>query len=227
MDIPKAYSTKTPLISSSPTSSVQGVCEQAAIGFEDAYTTNEPERMPWFWADLDPDFVTSLSSYGLPVGSVIDLGGGSGTQAIALAKRGFQTTSTDFSLGAIEGGKRLAKEQSVNVDFIVDDVTNSRLKSQYDLVLDRGCFHIIAPARRENYLRTVLSCLAPDGWFFFKCFSAKEVPRPGPFRFTEDQIREFFAPHLEILELRETEFQGARSIFPKALFAVMRRHTTA
>jgi 2-polyprenyl-3-methyl-5-hydroxy-6-metoxy-1,4-benzoquinol methylase len=149
MDISKAYSTKTPLIASSPTPSVQGVCEQAAIGFEDAYTTNEPERMPWFWADLDPDFVTSLSSYGLPVGSVIDLGGGSGTQAIALAKRGFQTTSTDFSLGAIEGGKRLAKEQSVNVDFIVDDVTNSRLTSQYDLVLDRGCFHIIAPARRE------------------------------------------------------------------------------
>ncbi len=198
------------------------VCEQAARGFEDVYRNHSPEQMPWFWAELDPDFSKALADYGLSHGSAVDLGGGSGTQAIALAKLGFTATCTDFSAGALEGGRKLAQEANVQVDFRYDDVTHTQLKSRFDLVLDRGCFHIIAPARRPDYLQTVLQCLAPQGWFFFKCFSALEPPRPGPFCFTEAEIRDFFEPSLEILELRHTEFPGTRAVFPKAIFAVMK-----
>ena len=201
------------------------VCEQAARGFEDVYRNHRPEQMPWFWAGLDPDFSQALADYSVTPGTVVDLGGGSGTQAIALAKLGFTATCTDFSTGALEGGRKLAQEANVRVDFRYDDVTNTHLKEPFDLVLDRGCFHIIAPARRRDYLQTVLQCLAPQGWFFFKCFSALEPPRPGPFCFTEAQIRDFFEPSLEILELRDTEFPGSRAVFPKAIFAVMKRRS--
>ena len=198
------------------------LCEQAARGFEDVYHSQRPEQLPWFWRDLDPDFVSTLQQLGLTQGSVVDLGGGSGTQAIAMAKLGFTATSTDFSAAALEGGREFARQANVQVNFLLDDVTNSRLTTKFDLVFDRGCYHIIAPARRADYLRTVLRCLAPGGWFLLKCFSSDEPARPGPFRFSESEIRDFFGTSLDIVELRKTEFPGAREIFPKALFALMR-----
>lgn len=201
------------------------LCERADRGFEEVYQQNLPEQMPWFWAGLDPDFAAELEQRSVNSGRVVDLGGGSGTQAVALAKRGFHAASTDFSSAALESGRTLAAREGVTVDFILDDVTNTRITTQFDLVLDRGCFHIIAPARRLDYFKTVLRCLAPQGLFFFKCFSSLEPPRPGPFRFSEAEIREFFERELEILELRQSLFQGAREVFPKALFAVMQKRT--
>lgn len=216
----------TPEPSGPPAAVPPEVCEEASRGFEDVYRSNRPDQMPWFWADLDPDFRQALASYQVAPGRAVDLGGGSGTQAIALAKLGFTATCTDFSAGALAGGCQLAEAENVKVDFRYDDVTRSQLQGPFDLVLDRGCFHIIAPALRADYLRTVLQCLAPRGWFFFKCFSSLEPPRPGPFCFTEQQIRDFFEPDLEIVELRHTDFPGTRAVFPKALMAVMKHRST-
>lgn len=53
--------------------------------------------MPWFNPELDEDLENALDELGLRSGSALDLGTGPGTQAIHLARRGFDVTATDIS----------------------------------------------------------------------------------------------------------------------------------
>ena len=57
-------------------------------------------------------------------GRFLDLGTGPANQAIKLFKLGFQVTATDISENAIDRAKRMSK----GIEFIVDDILESKLK---------------------------------------------------------------------------------------------------
>jgi ubiquinone/menaquinone biosynthesis C-methylase UbiE len=57
-------------------------------------------------------------------GRLLDLGTGPATQAIELSKLGFQVTATDISENAIARAKSMSKD----IEFIVDDILESKLK---------------------------------------------------------------------------------------------------
>ena len=78
----------------------------------------------------------------------LDLGTGPATQAIWLAKRGFKVIGSDLSEAAINRARKTyAKEDNVN--FIVDDILNSKFKdNEFDYIFDRGCFHVLLPSDR-------------------------------------------------------------------------------
>lgn len=70
--------------------------------WEALYQEKPVETMPWFNPDLDPDVEEALLTLDLSNGTALDLGTGPGTQAIALAERGFQVIATDLSETAIQ-----------------------------------------------------------------------------------------------------------------------------
>ncbi|MFQ6038693.1 MAG: class I SAM-dependent methyltransferase, partial [Candidatus Aminicenantales bacterium] len=74
---------------------------------------------------------------GIRSGHFLDLGTGPGTQAIALARRGFRVTAIDFSRTAVEKAIALAKKERVGVEFRRDDILSSRLETEFDYILDR------------------------------------------------------------------------------------------
>ena len=82
------------------------------------YYQNEQDKSEkssaWFYPELDPDVEKSLNNFNLSTGSVLDIGAGLGTQAIALAQRGFQVTATEVSSTAVEKGKRKALDLGLN-----------------------------------------------------------------------------------------------------------------
>jgi hypothetical protein len=61
------------------------------------------------------------------------------------------------------------------------------------------------------------------GTFFLKCFSDKEPRQEGPYKFSQEQIRDLFTKYFRIYSLKETVYQGTLDPFPKALFVVMIR----
>lgn len=191
--------------------------------FQSSYAAQNQSDMPWFWPELDPDFAGALEMRGLTSGNVVDLGGGTGSQAIALAKMGFLATSTDFSPAALDTGRAWAHAEGVRVNFVLDDVTSTNLVGPFDVILDRGCFHVIAPTQRAAYLSSLVRIAGARTLVFLKTFSADEPPRPGPFRFSERDLRTQFEAHFDFLELRSTVFHGSRAVHPLALFAVLRK----
>lgn len=191
--------------------------------WEELYQAQEVESMPWFHPDLDADLEKALKKLGLTQGTALDLGTGPGTQALALAERGFQVTATDLSVTAIQKGQRKAQEKGLNISFVQDDILNSTLDQKFDFVLDRGCFHVLPPERRQEYVHVVSHLLKDGGYLFLKCFSQRETREEGPYRFNPEQIQTIFTPLFKIHAVEESVYFGTLDPLPKALFCILEK----
>ena len=193
------------------------------VDWEEYYREEPVEAMPWFHEGLDKDFDAALNELGITGGAALDLGTGPGTQARALAKRGLTVTATDISATAVRDAAYAALEEGLEIDFLEDDILWTKLKKDFDVVLDRGCFHGITPEDRGLYVKTVFELLRPGGYLLLKCFSVKETMEEGPYRFTPEDIRALFGAHFKVKSIEESVFDGTLDHAPKALFIVMQR----
>jgi 2-polyprenyl-3-methyl-5-hydroxy-6-metoxy-1,4-benzoquinol methylase len=108
--------------------------------WETLYKSQRAETMPWYNENLDSDLEKELDERKIINNhhKFLDLGTGPATQAIWLAKRGFNVTGSDLSEAAINRARKIyAKEKNVN--FMVDDILNSNLQeNEFDYIFDRG-----------------------------------------------------------------------------------------
>ncbi len=72
--------------------------------------------------------------------SVLELGCGSGNDAIWFAKKGFNVTAVDVSSAMIDIAKEKSKGLS-NIKYIVDDVHQFSTEERFDIIYDRGFLH--------------------------------------------------------------------------------------
>ncbi|CAL4964891.1 unnamed protein product [Urochloa decumbens] len=110
------------------------------------------------------------SSKDLPSCSVLDIGTGSGRLLQQLAKQGFSDlTGIDYSEGAIELARNLAIHDGFeHINFLVDDVLESKLERRFELVMDEGTLDAIGlhpdgPVKRMMYWQSVASLVSPGG----------------------------------------------------------------
>jgi SAM-dependent methyltransferase len=190
--------------------------------WETLYKSQKVETMPWYNENFDSDLEKELDDRKIiNDGKFLDLGTGPATQAIWLAKRGFKVIGSNISEAAINRARKIyANEKSVN--FIVDDILNSKFNdNEFSYIFDRGCFHVLSPADRQKYISKIKRILKHDGMLFLKCFSDKEPMQEGPYKFSQNEIRDLFSESFRIDSIKETVYQGTLDPFPKALFVVM------
>jgi cyclopropane fatty-acyl-phospholipid synthase-like methyltransferase len=88
-----------------------------------------------------------------------------------LAEHGFDVTGVDFASSAVEKGQEMAQEASLEVRFVVDDLTN--LKQDYgtfDLLVDYGTMDDLKPKARDLYVKNVLPLSRPGSQYLMFCF---------------------------------------------------------
>lgn len=109
--------------------------------------------------------VHELSSW-----SVLDLGTGNGLLLQELAKQGFSDlTGVDYSEGAMDLARGLADRDGFNnIKFLVDDVLDTKLEKQFQLVMDKGTLDAIGlhpdgHIKRLMYWDSVSKLVAPGG----------------------------------------------------------------
>jgi ubiquinone/menaquinone biosynthesis C-methylase UbiE len=191
------------------------------------YKNQNVETMPWYNENFDSDLEKELVKRKIINNNnegkkFLDLGTGPATQAVWLAKRGFNVTGSDLSESAINRARKIYTNER-NIKFVVDDILNSRFKdNEFDYIFDRGCFHVLLSVDRQKYIRKIKQILKDDnGILFLKCFSDKEPRQEGPYKFSSERIRNLFGEHFRIDSIKETVYQGTLDPFPKALFVVM------
>ncbi|MGN6633331.1 MAG: class I SAM-dependent methyltransferase [Nitrososphaeraceae archaeon] len=190
--------------------------------WETLYKIQKVETMPWYNEILDSDLEDELARRKITNGKFLDLGTGPATQAIWLAKRGFNVIGSDLSETAIKRANSVYANEK-NIDFVVDDILNSKLKAnEFDYIFDRGCFHVLLPVDRQRYITKIKQILRNNGILFLKCFSDKERRQEGPYKFSQDEIMDLFNKHFEMVNIKETVYQGTLDPYPKALFVVMK-----
>lgn len=191
--------------------------------WESYYRKEDNENMPWYLPILDHDFEKALAKQDIKNGRVLDIGSGPGTQALAMVQKGFDVTATDISFSAIKKARDLAQSQGLKINFYEDDIVNSRIKEKFNLILDRGVFHIIEKKHRKRYANKVYNLLEKGGFLFLKCFSIREPGNDGPYRISPDELKNYFQENFFLKAIIDTKFKGNRKPNPKGLFGIFRR----
>ncbi len=110
--------------------------------------------VPWDTGISPPELLAFLDRH--PPGRALDLGCGTGTNALTLAERGWEVTAIDFSSRALRAARRrFARTRTTGVLALGDVAEMAAASGQYDLVLDIGCFHSLELRRRTAYARNL------------------------------------------------------------------------
>ncbi len=134
---------------------------------------------PWVMGPRE-ELVRLLAEDIVPVGRALDLGCGTGANAIHLAEHGYETTGIDYADSAIDRARESAAEAGVDVRFVVGDVTDMpEVEGPFDLVVDYGTFDDLPDAQRPAAVQEILRVTEPGSRVLLWCFE-KDRDRWAP-----------------------------------------------
>lgn len=162
---------------------------------------------------------------------MLEIGCGTGTNAIFLAQSGFDVTAVDLAEEAIKRAKMKAAESDVSVKFIQADVTDlPDVGPPFPFVFDRGTYHIVRSINLTGFQSMLAQMVAPGGYFVGLAGNANEdaPPEMGPPRVgASDLCAELEGLAFDLVQLKESKFHrvriGGQDLEPVAWAAVFRR----
>lgn len=176
-------------------------------GFDATY---EGGTAPWDIGEPQPALVEAEAD-GEIVGRVLDIGCGTGENAMFLADNGHEVVGVDLSRHALAEGVEKAEKRATKVAFHMMDalaIEPGALGGRFDTVIDSGFFHILLDEERPRYVQALGRVLHPGGTYHMLVFSDKEPEDwGGPRRVSEDDIHRAFSDGWEILRIRPTRFR--------------------
>jgi cyclopropane fatty-acyl-phospholipid synthase-like methyltransferase len=157
-------------------------------------------RSPWDTGITPPEVHEAFQAGDIPPGAALDLGCGTGTNVIFMARQGRQAIGIDFVPAAIARAREKARRAGVagQTCFHLSDVT--RL-AELDLpacgfALDMGCFHGIEAEGQRHYAAGLAAVLVPGGRFMLYTLDPRRQARIT-FGMSPEQVQAIFASQFE------------------------------
>jgi SAM-dependent methyltransferase len=194
-----------------------------ARDFEERYRTG---NLPWDTGKRDKNLEQVIKEYSISSCPVLEIGAGTASDAIWLAKHGFQVTTIDVSPTAVDIARRKAADAKVQVEFTVADVLKDRIPAgPFDFAFDRGCFHTFElPEERSRLAEIVWNHLNPDK-YWFSLIGSTDGPRreTGPPRRSALDIASSVESRFEIISLKSILMDTNLPKAPRGWACLMRR----
>jgi SAM-dependent methyltransferase len=164
------------------------------------------ESLPWDTGTPDPLLVEAIESRVIAPGPTLEIGCGTGTNAIFLAQHGFDVLGIDISAVAVDKARVKARGRCrfEALDFLAATPAGG----PFQFVFDRGCFHVFDDeGERARFAENVAAVLVGHGLWLSLIGSTEGGPRDeGPPRRSARDVMNAIEPWLEIVQLRSTEF---------------------
>lgn len=190
---------------------IRGWFGAAVGGFDPIYREGDP---PWDIGRPQPE-VVRLETSGRIEGSVLDVGCGTGENALYLAGRGHPVVGVDAAPTAIARAREKATVRRVHALFHVADALDlDPGRGSFRTVLDCGLFHTFEDADRPRYARSLGRVAHPGARLIVLCFSDREPPGWGPRRIREAELREAFGPEWAVEAVERARFETKISPAP-------------
>ena len=165
---------------------------------------------PWDVGEPRRPFV-ELVRKGEITGPVLDIGCGSGENALFFAEQGLEVLGIDFAPRAIRKAEQKAAERGVRVQFLVQNaLTLENLNRTFMTATDSGFFHILSDRDRPVFVRSLATVLPPGGRYFMLALSDREPSDYGPRRVSEREIRECFRDGWTINYIQPAKIEPSR-----------------
>jgi cyclopropane fatty-acyl-phospholipid synthase-like methyltransferase len=182
-------------------------------------------NIPWDSGKPSEELLRDLDAAKLTGRTALEISCGTGTNAIELARRGFQVTAVDLVEQAVRSAREKAASANVKVDFRVADVLTDDLGGPYDVLFDRGVYHGLRMADLKKFQDMLERVTRRGSAYLCLAGNAKETRiENGPPIVTEQEIRTELGKLFDIVELRELRFSTNKPDFsPLAWSILMRR----
>jgi cyclopropane fatty-acyl-phospholipid synthase-like methyltransferase len=158
-------------------------------------------RTPWDTGVSPPELLAFLDA--TPPGRALDLGCGTGTNAITMARRGWQVTAVDLSRRAIRAARRKARAAGLEIDFRLGDASMPEgICGPFDMALDIGCFHSLSASGQARYADTLSRLLRPGAVFLLYGHLRPDPQDPWTW-LTPDNRTRLFGGAFDIVQTEE------------------------
>lgn len=167
----------------------------------------------WNVVPLDTD-ITSVLCSRIERGAILEIGSGSGRNAISLENAGYYVYGIEQSEIAVETCRRHVQMPG---NFVVGDILEMPKEfTAFDAVLDVGCLHMLGgTAEKTRALSACQRCMAPNAIFASRFFKPKDAVwlERQPFKAVEfgcelEPAIKLYAQFFEIEDAWETEGLG-------------------
>ena len=191
--------------------------------FEKRYQAGDT---PWDIGRPDANLIQTVITVPIKPCKALEIGCGTGDNAIWLSQQGFRVVGVDTSEIAIEKAKEKASRANTKCAFWISDIVKSHVEgAPFGFAFDRGCFHTLGSDKeRESFAEKVNGHLEKEGLWLSLLGNADEQRNgQGPPQRTARDIVNAVEPHFEILSLVSGAFGSNRPNPPRAWVCLMRK----
>ena len=170
---------------------------------------------PWDSGVPSQQLQSFLAEGKVKPGRVLELGCGTGTNALFLAQLGFDVTAVDLSKAALEHAREKAAQAKVKINFVEADVTAMPpdLGGPFPFVFDRETYHIVRKINLSCFQTMLANMVEPAGFYLVLAGNANtlDAPEKGPPIVRAAEVAsELELNSFDLIELKQTVFHGVK-----------------
>ena len=191
--------------------------------FDERYKTGVT---PWELDRPDSNLIDTIERENIAPCNALEIGCGTGSNAIWMAQNGFDVTGMDFSALAIEKAREKSRQQGADIRFLVTDfLLQDTGEPGVGFIFDRGCFHSFdTPWDRKTFAQNAACHLIDGGQWLSILGNIDDGPRdPGPPMRSALDIVMAVEPFFEILFLVSGQFDSRRERRTRCWLSLMRK----
>jgi cyclopropane fatty-acyl-phospholipid synthase-like methyltransferase len=156
---------------------------------------------PWDTGEIPAQLAALVEGDGaLGGGRALDIGCGTGTHAVYLARHGWEVTGIELVDQPLRRARDRAAAAGVAVEWVKADagrLAGAGLRPGFSLLLDRGCYHGLSDEARIAYAGAVKDLAAPRATLLLMSFARNRV-LAGPAGADPAEIEAGFEPDWEL-----------------------------
>lgn len=180
------------------------------------YAGSPITKLGWYESKSSPSIQLIENCAVSKDSTIIDVGSGATTLTASLLELGYQNLyAIDISEVALENAQALlSKEQTAQVHWLVDDITNPSAVLQLQNVAiwhDRAVFHFLTEHKdRQMYHSLLQKTVRPNGFVIMASFSMNGATKCSGLpvqRYSTESLSEFLGDGFKLIENFEYTYQ--------------------
>jgi len=174
--------------------------------WDEMYRMGNP---PWDIGRPSAEFVRVIEQGPIRPSRALELGCGTGANAVHLALRKYEVTAIDASPLAIERARLRCEQHNALIRFVRGDLFEfAKNAGRFEFVYDVGFYHFVRRFALERFLDLLWWVTEPGSYYLTLAGASGETAEGGPPQVSEDEIRWELGRLFEMVDLRPFRFES-------------------